>query len=97
MPIATFLASFCVPESPIWLVQNGRYYDSDKVLARMKRSLNEFTQEVTSTFKLFFQNTPFTPLNQKTKSRAPASPALGLKPTLALLSAAEVGVDLGVT
>jgi hypothetical protein len=38
-----------VPESPIWLAERGKYYDSDKVIARMNRSLTDFIKEVRAT------------------------------------------------
>jgi len=48
-PIATLLATLWIPESPIWLLQAGRYDDADKAIARMNRRESDFLQEVSQT------------------------------------------------
>ena len=45
-PIATLLATFWIPESPIWLVQNEKYEEADKAILAMNRKESEFIEEV---------------------------------------------------
>ena len=47
--LGCFLTWFLVPDSPLWLVKNGKYEEADKAIAWLGRDEQAFICEVYST------------------------------------------------